>query len=1505
MKLFVKSIILILFSLSFIEGYAQPTITNIDITHVTVCKGDATGIIDITANGDAPFTYSILEVNGGIFQASNIFNGLNAGTYTVAVKDTYGTPSTNSLVIINEPPLLHIATEEKTDVTGCFGNNNGTITITANGGGGAIEYSIEEPANFGASGNFASLLAGNYTVRVKDANGCLKQGTVLEIQQPLEISMSAGANNVLGCHGDDNGSIEITASGGTSPLEYSIDNGTSWQNSKLFSMLAPANYQAIVKDAVGCPSPVVNLTITEPAQVVIDSETPIDVTTCNGESTGQITITASGGTPNLFYAINGIFQEDDGVFPNLFAGTYNVQVKDANQCTVNGSTLTIGQPSKIIIDSETKLDITTCFGDTTGTIDIVAHGGIPPLQYSVDNGANWQLSNSFLVSAGSYQTLVKDVNDCIVTGQSHIVSQPIKLTITDVDITDVTTCFGGNDGTIHIVTNAGGTPNYEFSIDGEINYFTEYDIDTLSARTFDLIIKDAHNCKDTFENITIGQPTQLIINDGATILKDPLCNGGTDGSIEVFASGGSEPIYYSSDGGTTFKNGSIISGLLANISYAIAVKDDHGCIVNGASYTLGQPAELVIDLISKQDVDDCFGGNNGSITITAHGGSPNIQYSINSEQDYQLSNTFLNLPASNNFIVIKDSHNCKVSGGNITITQPNAIHVTFQDFKNIEGCKSAEIGEIHIKADGGTDPILYSVDGINYLANNGDFLHLGAGLYNISVKDDNDCIANGDDIKILEPDTLIVSVLSSKDIDCFGNANGNISLKASGGEFRWYYSIDGGVNYQTSPFFSNLNAGNYQIYVKDSYDCVRSGITQTIIQPSELVINSVNFEDINNCFGDDDGTITINASGGVASYLYSINLGSSWQNNNGIYTNLTPKDYFIKVRDANLCEKTFLDINSDIDTITITEPTELKPISINKLDIKCYKDNNGTIEALGSGGTGNIKYSINNGLTYPNADNDGHFEPLLAGEYFVRMKDANDCETSSYPISIYEPDSLYISSVTFEDEKCLGEKDGIITIFGVGGTSPFSYSIDGVSYQSNRKIDNLAAGTYIPMLKDVNNCEASADPVTISSPVNPSLFSTDVSEGCSPLSVQFNRLNDGVTYLWEFDDGETSSYNEPIHIFNNSTNNSIDFTVTAYSLSPSNCKDTAEMIITVKPKPQLEFIVSPIVTYFPETTRNITNNSPSGYINYIWDFDDGQTSNEENPGSHIYETCGDYDISVYAENTFTCSDTAFKTIRILTHSPEALFAVDTTEHCVPFSFNFENQSFNADSVEWILDDGTIINDNSFSRYYDNDGVYKIRLNAFGFCNTQDSYEQIITVHKSPIVNFESVPDTVMLPNQPIHCYNRSSDDAESFFWEFGDGGTSTEENPFYQYTKEGSYYIKLTVLSENKCIDSLTLSSEVVVLPAGNLIFPTAFSPNSSGINKVFKPIIYNSVETFKMKIFNRWGELVFYTDDIEKGWTGFFSGKLSMQDTYVWRAEGKFLNGTPYEMAGSVTLLR
>jgi gliding motility-associated-like protein len=1496
-------------NITYSQSFSLDSIVQVNVND---CYGSASGSITVyVSGGQIPYLYS--KDGGSTYQPGNVFSGLTSGVYLIFTKDFFNVIKSRA-VFITQPPQIFISNVTHTNVTGCYGNNNGTITITATGGTGALQYSIDNGANYYSNGGvFNGLLGGNYNIKVRDANLCVKNGPTITVTQPLQLIITNElVTNILGCFGVNNGSIDIITTGGTAPIRYSIDGGLTFGPSgqHFFSGLAPGNYPVVVRDNNGCITIGSTLMLSGPGPVVINSQNSTPVNTCYGEATGTITIAASGGTGTLYYSIDGGTNYiNNGNFINLFAGTYQIKVQDENLCTMNGADIIINQPSQIIIDSEVKTDVLTCFGDATGQIIINAHGGILPLEYSINSGGTYQAGNIFAgLISGSYSSRVRDANLCVITGQDHLITQPVMLRIDTVYSSNVFSCFGDNDANMSIYTNGGGTQPYTYSLDGGMTFPYGNIIPNLFAGIYQVDIRDAQNCTDTYDYpVTITGPDQLIIT--SEIPVDPTCFGSSNGTITISANGGTGQIQYSPNNGVSYYYGNILTGLSAGIPYQIKVKDGHNCETSGGIHTLSQPPELIINSIVKQDVNDCFGMSNGSITINASGGTPALLYSINGGSSYQSSNLFVGLPAGNYPVKVKDANECNVFGGIIKIKQPDILQVSFQSFVNIIGCHGDLIGEIHFDAIGGTPHILngyqYSINGgANFYYNNGDFTGLGAGSYSLVVKDENGCLAYGQPVTITEPDQLTLSLVSQQNVSCYSGSNGNLNLRATGGQIPYQFSINGGITYKTGTLFNNLTAGSYQTYVKDHFNCIVAGPIVIITQPDSLSIDVVTATNIEHCYGDHDGAISILASNGTAPYYYSIDNGNSFYNNSGNFTNLAPGNYYVRIYDAHDCQA-FSDLNHDgnIDTVTITQPDQLQITGYDKTDISCFGQIDGTIQILTIGGTGDIHYSIDNGVSYPNTT--GFFNNLSQGAYVIKTMDDNGCTSDVYTVNIFEPEVFQITNVMVQNETCPGLGDGSIRFYINGGTFPYRFSADnGANYQSNNIISNLIPGTYYPAAIDTNGCTAVYPEIIIEPGVHAGFITSDITEGCDPLDVQFTRLSPGITYLWDFGDGTTSIQNEPSHTFNNITLNPVIYTVTAYSLSPANCTDTTFLDITVYPRPQLDFTPVPNVAYYPDATIELINDSQPGYTNYYWDFGDGTNSTEEYPGTHTYGDCGEYVIRMSANNIW-CTDTMEKLVTVITYQPEVFFDADTTQSCFPVTINFTNQSQFITDFIWDLGDGTSSIESSFSHTYEFPGTYLVTLNANGWCDTNGAYDTLITVFDSPEVNFEVFPDTVMLPDQPIHCNNLSSEDSELFLWEFGDGGTSNYENPVWLYTIPGTYLISLTVTSVNKCIDSLTLAAQVIVLPEGEVLFPNAFTPDNDGINDVFMPAVYESVKTFSFEVYNRWGERVFFTNDIQIGWNGYFNGKLAPQDVYVWRTEGIYLNGTPFEYSGSITLIR
>jgi len=182
------------------------------------------------------------------------------------------------------------------------------------------------------------------------------------------------------------------------------------------------------------------------------------------------------------------------------------------------------------------------------------------------------------------------------------------------------------------------------------------------------------------------------------------------------------------------------------------------------------------------------------------------------------------------------------------------------------------------------------------------------------------------------------------------------------------------------------------------------------------------------------------------------------------------------------------------------------------------------------------------------------------------------------------------------------------------------------------------------------------------------------------------------------------------------------------------------------------------------------------------------------------------------------------------------------------------------------------------------------------------------------VSVDVIPSLVYVDDESVKCLNLS-EYADSWVWEFGDGDTSHVFEPNHKYMEEGIFDVTLHSYTDEGCSDTYILSPAVTVEPAGELQFATAFRPKPDGppegeiptgedINTVFFPPVKEMVDNYQLQIFNRWGEKIFESHDINFGWDGYYKGKLAKQDVYIWKVTGNYANGKPFAKAGDITLL-
>ncbi len=439
-------------------------------------------------------------------------------------------------------------------------------------------------------------------------------------------------------------------------------------------------------------------------------------------------------------------------------------------------------------------------------------------------------------------------------------------------------------------------------------------------------------------------------------------------------------------------------------------------------------------------------------------------------------------------------------------------------------------------------------------------------------------------------------------------------------------------------------------------------------------------------------------------------------------------------------------------------------------------------------------------------------------------------------------------------------------------------------------------------------------------------FEADPVAGCNPVDVTFTNTSSLAKYYdWDFGDGSFHATNtNPTHLFENYTVNTETFEVILTATSMYNCVDSANTTITVYPAPIAEFIADPYQQPYQAGGVNVdfTNKTSAGSWNYHWTFGDGNTSNLKDPTNTYVWTGTDYSTKKYEVNLFAtngqCSDSFFDTVIITSPVPVVVFSSDTVG-CQPFRVKFFNYSmfgYEADAYLWDFGDGFQSTEAEPTHLYDTSGTFRVRLSVSGPGGTALGYENI-TVHRKPIANYKVEPNYIELPGESITIINNSQF-ADNYFWNFGNGVISEEENPNTEdtYTESGLYNITLIASTDTEpvCYDTLVRESIVRAVEKCDILFPNAFRPNTTGSlggrydprnpdNKVFYPI-HRGITDYRLEIFNQWGELIFVSEDLNIGWDGYYRDKLAKQDVYVWKVTAKCSNGEEINEAGDVTLI-
>jgi gliding motility-associated-like protein len=425
------------------------------------------------------------------------------------------------------------------------------------------------------------------------------------------------------------------------------------------------------------------------------------------------------------------------------------------------------------------------------------------------------------------------------------------------------------------------------------------------------------------------------------------------------------------------------------------------------------------------------------------------------------------------------------------------------------------------------------------------------------------------------------------------------------------------------------------------------------------------------------------------------------------------------------------------------------------------------------------------------------------------------------------------------------------------------------------------------------------------------------SVGCVPLLVGLqDTVRNAKSYIWDFGDGvrdTTTSYS-----LTHSYTSVGTYTVTLIAIDSNSCNvaDTVYKTVTARNNPA--FLAFDITKLAPCTSFNYQFDNESTHsagsppftaASFLWNFGDGTGDIPAGLGNtdHSYKAPGPYTVSLILTDTNYCNypDTSVQALYVA-QNVKAQFTSPALG-CAPYTAVFQNTSVAGEKYYWDFGDGSGIDsvDISPSHLYPNIGTYTVTLTAVdsNTCNITDTYSFTLTVQGKPTAGFTFAPNPPAV-NTPT-VFSDASSPAVKYQWFFGDGTSETRGVPdtvMHQYNKTDTFQVCLVVTNESGCSDTACHPVPALINPL--LDVPNAFTPGRFGQNAVVKVVGFG-ITKILWRIYNRWGQMVFQSNDPNMGWDGTYRGVLQPMDVYAYTLEAEYFDGTHATKKGDITLIR
>ncbi len=1519
------------------------------------CIETSTGSISVSVSGgNGDYTYQWFDDtnNNQIFDplfdqivpgGLSTVNGLSSGDYFVQIIDSSGCEIISSPIFVDNISILFATINTENSVLGvCSEDPIGSIDIEPSGGqvfpDGNYVYAWSAsnggiiPSGQVSNQDLTGLSPGDYTLTLFDASGCSPYQETFFISSLDEISVEINVVEEVICYGDEavfeylitgEGIFDIVINNGTEIIyEETVVNGDA--GSLDFSNPDEA---CATNNSIAVPaSMTTNLEIGDQIGLFYVDE--------SGSYVASNIITWTEVTNSL------VGCGDDALTPGVLEGFQSGDEMVFLALKPDG----------------TIYNLSVSFQDLPGFESVYVPNGLSAISSLITTSVYTQADPTQIVITepvnGTYTFNLSNAN-CVYSTEFEVVvpENPISTTLEGNQTSDFdgfsVSCNGTFNGEI-FTEIIGGIEPYSFSWNGP-NNFTSSDenLSFLFAGDYNLTITDALGCEfDTTFVITEPDPLQISVLN----LDLPSCSSETNGSIEINIEGGVGE--YSI---VWLNENSEVVGLESNLTdvpygvYTVFVTDEN--YDEGDALTFCSESNLTIEIpellpleITELITSDyggygvqCFGEENGFISISVVGGTPPYSYSWFNEDNEQINDTsspnISNLPAGTYTVTVTDQNfdtavnnigqGCDVTQ-TIILTEPLELQFSDVTISDYDGfgvtCGGEQDGFIDISVSGG-------VGNYTFLWSNNetseDIYNLGSDTYSVTVTDENSCSISLD-FELFESEPIQISAIysdySGYGISCNSETDGFIDLTVSGGSgvyvFDWSNgSIDEDIN--------NLQSGEYTVLVTDSNGCEATA-TYILNQPDPLVVTA-DITEIS-CFGG-EGDIILNWSGGVP-----FPAGSPYQfiqptgvDPDGANTAITIANsalgpngqtgYFTEIAtDLNGCSVQF--------EVYMTQPEEISfsytSSDYSGFNLSCFGGSDGFIEASSQGLFPPFSYS----WTGPNgfSANTSLIENLIAGEYNLVIEDNNGCQVSE-SILLTEPNEILITSTSSTTQfsgfgvSCNNASDGWINLSVIGGTDEYFYSWTGPNgfTSTSPGISNLEPGNYFIQITDSNNLCVAYENIFLPNPepVNLSFSVSDInsdgeSNDYNGYSVSCNGGNDGA--IGVFISGGSGNY---IFTLNNESNGEqivesvlfeqdpinnlpqVFYTFenlfvgeyTVYVQDLNSCSITTEIISLIEPdeiRVDLLEVTDASCFGYNDGSFNVDIDGGLGPFSYTVSSSSGDVLIDE-----LYTTETNISFSdVFSDNyllTFSdFNDCVFELIIPVGSPPEILTNVSIQETSC-FSNGdgaVELEVYGGVSPYSILffnSSDSLISSSFQSEYLFIDslfqGEYRVQVTDSISCFNDFIFE--VGGPPSFEINYEIVEPTCSFSFDGSILL-----DVQGGLEPYTVTSPQLEEeyNTEIESIMTGLY--DLTIIDFEGCQGAVTI--DLGVIEDDCFEIPSGFTPNGDGFNDTWVVGGAEYLINANVQIFNRWGQRVFYSQRNQEYWDGYYHNKpLPIADYY------------------------